>query len=136
MNKKAKAAKSHTEARQEARPYIERTSPPKPAAPLLEPASQRSAAIDLPSDTVAVSLAGNGDLLVSQPNSPNLIIPLDLNGLRLLRNLLIVKKQAKKAELGTNAKPIQQMVDKFLKNRELEKAIEEEKQFETLKELF
>lgn len=88
------------------------------------------------SDRVSITLSAAGDLVAFNLNSPPITIPLTLTGVRLLRNLLIVKQQHSNSTIGTNAKPIQQMVDAFLKNRLLEKEIEIERQFETLKEMF
>lgn len=111
------------------------------AAPLDAPqrhASHASATIERPS--LAIFHTASGDLALRDTTNHIITIPKTLDGLRLLDNLLSIQELAikRKSEttIGTNAKPIQQMVDAFLKNRELEKEIQIEKEFETLKELF
>lgn len=51
----------------------------------------------------------------------SIFVPANLNGLRLLKEILRAKALNPSGKLGTNANPTQAMVEAFLKNVQLEK---------------
>lgn len=128
----------HRQAPQDARPTKETAMPPAPLPASGGVPSQPSAASN--AFPYMLSTDANGFLVVSSPNSPTLTIPLSIEGVRLLTSLIKVReieaKAKARATIGSNSKPIQEMVGDFLRNRELEKAIKENEEFEQLKELF
>lgn len=95
-----------------------------------------------PSGPSSLTLSRNpdGSLAASIDSSQTVTIPFTIEGLRLLSNLLHAQELAlansRSRSIGTNAKPIQEMVEKFLKTKELEKAIAEEQAMKELAELF
>lgn len=87
--------------------------------------------------TVECSIdAATGMLQARDKNGHSFRIPLSINGLRILKCILEAKELVPNGGIGSNAMPVQQMVDAFLKTRELEKANEQIRQANELKEVF
>lgn len=92
---------------------------------------------NVPSPTVTCSLDhATGMLLAIDKNNHSFRIPLSINGLRILKAILEAKELQPDKWIGSNAMPVQQMVDDFLKGRRLEKENELVRQDNKLQELF
>lgn len=90
---------------------------------------------------VAISLRLSLDpmdamLVVTDDLQHSVRVPFSINGLRVLKAMLIAKELDPAGKIGTTSMPTQQMVNEFLKGRELEKKNEETRQMEELKEMF
>jgi len=76
----------------------------------------------IPSLTCTVSLdQATGMLLAVDKNNHSFRVPLSINGLRILKGILEAKELQPEKWIGSNAMPVQQQVDEFLKGRRLEK---------------
>ena len=83
---------------------------------------------------ISISMHGNNFYL--DDGNYSITIPSDANGWRVLKAMLIAKRNNPNAKIGTNAKPTQQMVDEFLKNQKLEKENKRQKDLEEIAAIF
>jgi hypothetical protein len=84
--------------------------------------------------TLVLSLQG-GQLVATDKDNHSVAVPLDVNGLRVLRGMLIAKRNLPE-KFASYSQPTQLMIEDFLRDKKLEKKIEQEKQTEELKKLF
>lgn len=70
-----------------------------------------------------LNISLNGSMLrLSDPKSDySIVVPSDINGLRIIKEMLRARNGDPSGKLGTNAKPTQQMIEAFLRSVELEK---------------
>lgn len=84
--------------------------------------------------TLSLSLQ-NDKLIATDSEGHSISISQDLNGLRLLKQLLLAKTIMPK-RLASGTKPLQEQVEAFLKTKKLEAAIKSQEELNALKEIF
>lgn len=89
--------------------------------------------------TLSLTIAPIDNMLVATDEANHSVrIPFTINGLRVLKAMLQAQALVINGErkIGSPSMPTQQMVDAFLKSRELERTVEEARSLNELKELF
>lgn len=87
-----------------------------------------------PTPKVTLTLQG-GQLVATDEDNHSVFLPLDVNGLRVLKNMLYAKTHLPK-RFATATQPVQQMVEKFMKDKAIKKEMELAEANEELKEMF
>lgn len=88
----------------------------------------------MPAPSLVLSLNGN-NLLATDSSGHSIRVPCDINGLRLLKELLKAK-ELNPGKIGTTATPTQGMVNEFLKSKEMEKENEKATQLSEISNMF
>lgn len=88
--------------------------------------------------SITLELIG-GDLVATDTITKHSVrVPLDVNGLRVLKLMLSAKQSlpVNKQVLGSKAIPTQRMVEEFLRSKKLDEELKQEASLNELKELF
>lgn len=84
--------------------------------------------------TLTLSLQG-GQLIATDENNHSVRVECDVNGVRVLKHMLLAKNNLPK-RFATATQPTQQMVEDFMKDRNIKKQMKSANEMQDLKEMF